>query len=403
MYIVKIINDGEITEILNDVEKLGSGTVVQGINTIDSFTFTIYPNNAGFDLLRDMVTIVRVENASKGNRLDFLGRVLYTSLEMDSSGSISKTVTCESVMGFLHDSQQPYVEESNWTVRNLLTLILANHNYYVEDFKQITLGTIEDPDKNVYCGIQRETSFKTIQDKLINALGGELRIRLPSSGALCLDYVKQIGEAKNTKIELSRNMKAITRERDPSEVVTRLIPLGAKVSDDSEQRLSLLGHVGGDLTGDYDPTAKDYIDNEAAIAQYGIRVGYQIWDDVTDVDNLRRKGEAWLAENTRVPVKYSITTLDLYLLGLDIDDFEVGNTHPIVNPLLGIEDTARIIKKTINILDETKNTIEIGDKFKTMSDIQRDQKKESAAHSYSKSEIVSGVLDALPTWDGGSY
>lgn len=395
MYIVKIINDGEITEILNDVEKLGSGTVVQGINTIDSFTFTIYPNNAGFDLLRDMVTIVRVENASKGNRLDFLGRVLYTSLEMDSSGSISKTVTCESVMGLLHDTQQPYANERNWTAKQLLNLIIENHNAYVDDSKKIALGTVEDPDNNVYCGLQRESSFKMIQDKLINALGGELRIYLSSDGKLCLDYVKQIGEAKNTKIELSRNMKTITRERDPSEIVTRLIPLGAKVSDDSERRLSLYDSD--------DPASKEYIDNEDAIAQYGIRVGYQIWDDVTDVVVLRGKGGAWLANNARVLVKYSITTLDLSLLGLDIDDFEVGNTHPIVNPLLGIEDTARIIKKTINILDETKNTIEIGDKFKTMSDIQRDQKKESAAHSYSKSEIVSGVLDALPTWNGGSY
>lgn len=399
MYIVKIINDGVITEIHGEANKLTAGSVVQGISTIDSFTFTIHPKNEGFDLLKDMKTFVRVENVNK-NRTEFFGRVLYTSVEMDSDGMISKSVTCENLLGFLHDSQQLYIAERNWTVGTFLGNVINVHNEYVENDKKFTVGIVESSGDNLFCGIQREPSFKTIQDKLINARGGEIRA-YESDGSFMIDYVGQIGEFKNTKIELSRNMKAITRERDPSEIVTRLIPLGAKVSEDSEARLLISGNASGDSDGDYIFTEDEYIDDETAIAQYGIRVGYQIWDDVTDANNLRRKGEAWLAENARVLVKYSITTLDLSLLGLDIDDFEVGNTHPIVNPLLGIEDTARIIKKTINILDETKDTIEIGDKFKTMSDIQRDQKRESVA--YSKSEIVSDVINALPTWNGGSY
>ena len=399
MYIVNIINGGNKTEIHGEVNKLTAGSIVKGINTIDSFTFTIHQKNEGFNLLNDMNTFVCAKNVNK-NRTEFFGRVLYTSLEMDSDGMISKSVTCENILGFLHDSQQVYIAERNWTVNQFLGNVIGIHNEYVEDDKKFTIGLVEGGSDNLFCGIQRESSFKTIQDKLINARGGEVRA-YESDDSLTIDYVEQIGEFKTTKIELSRNMKAITRERDPSEIVTRLFPLGAKVSEDSEARLCISGRASGDTDGDYTFTENDYIDNETAIAQYGIRVGYKIWDDVTDANTLRRKGEAWLAENARVLVKYSITALDLSLLGLDIDDFEVGNTHPIVNPLLGIEDTARIIKKTINILDETKNTIEIGDKFKTMSDIQRDQKKESVA--YSKSEIVSGVINALPTWNGGVY
>ena len=399
MYVVKIINDGVVTEIHNDIEKLGSGKVVKGINTIDSFTFSINPMNVGFDLLKEYKTYVKVENVNK-SRTEFYGRVLSTSVEMESSGMISKTVTCESILGLLHDSQQWYVEERNWSVVGLLDHIISAHNlcvgYDEKEFKYNS-GTVYNANETIFCEIPRDTSFNVLKENLLDAMGGEVRV-YDDGDFFRIDYVKQIGEVKTTKIELSRNMKAITRERDPSDIVTRLIPLGAKEKD-SERRLTLKGYG-------HEHEFKNvniYVLDLNAEKQYGVRVGYKIWDDITDPSVLSYVASNWMHNNSRVLVKYSITTVDLFLLGLDIDDFEVGNTHPIVNPLLGIEDTARIIKKTIDILDETKSTIEIGDKFKTMSEIQRDQKKEAAASTYTKSEIVSDVIEALPTWRGGSY
>lgn len=395
MYIVKIINDGVETEIHNDVEKLTSGSVVKGINTIDSFSFTIPPTNIGFNLLKDLKTLVTVYNTNK-KRYEFEGRVLYSSTEMDESGRIAKAVTCENLLGFLHDSQQGYWGKYNQEAYSMWYNIISTHNEYMEDYKKFAIGRFEvtAANTNMQGDIEQGTTFETIKKRFLDVLGGEIQAhRDNESGLIVIDYLKQIGTVKETKIELSRNMKAITRERDPSELITRLIPLGAKLSENSDGRLGIYGVE----------ASQDYIDDATAIAEYGIRVGYQFWDDCTDPRELLTKAKAWMKANSRVSVKYSITALDLSLLGLDVDDFEVGNTHPIVNPLLGIEDTARIIKKTIDIFDGTKSAIEVGDKFKTMSEIQRDQKRESAAASYSKSDIVSGVINALPTWSGGSY
>ena len=58
---------------------------------------------------------------------------------------------------------------------------------------------------------------------------------------------------------------------------------------------------------------------------------------------------------------------------MDIDDFNVHDYHPVLNPLLGIDDMARIIKKNIDICDEIKSTIEVGDNFKTLTEIQQEQ------------------------------
>ena len=369
MYIVTIQNGDEIREIHNEKVKLRSGKVVQGINTIDSFSLSILPSNEGFSLLRDFKTIVKVYNTNK-KKYEFQGRVLYSSTEMSDGGLITKEVTCESFFGYLCDSVQTYEAEKNWTVRGLLEWIVNKHNSMVESEKAFTVRTVtvQDPNDNLYCGIQRESSWDTIKKKLLDVLGGELQFEV-ADGTIYLDYLVQIGEAKDTAIALSQNMKSITRERDPSEYITRLFPYGKKLYEDSEVRLTIASVNDGVA----------YLDDTAAIAEYGIHVGVVEWDDVTEPQNLKVKGEAWLAANGKVPVRYSITALDLSLLFLDFDAFEVGNSHPVKNGLIGIDDTARIIKKNIDICEEVKSTFEIGEKFKTLTEIQQDQKRETKA------------------------
>lgn len=362
MLIVKLNNGGIETPIHNEKEKLKSGNVVKGVNTIDSFSFAILPSNGGFNKIFDFQTLVSVYNTNK-NRYEFQGRVLYSNTAMDSDGKISKEVTCESYFGFLCDSQQMYVAEQNWTVNGLLQHIIDVHNSQVEDYKKFTIGEVDvtDPNDNLYIGIQRENTWKTIEEKLIKKLGGEIRFRVVD-GIIYLDYLTKIGTTRATPIKLSRNMKSITKEVDPSAYVTRLIPLGCKLGE-TEERLDISSVNGG----------KIYIDDEAAIAAYGIHVGYVEWDDVTTASALFNKGQNWMIESNKVQVKYSASALDLSLLGLEIDDFDVHDYHPIQNALLSIDDVARIIKKNINVCEEVSSTIEFGDNFKTLSDIQQEQ------------------------------
>ena len=379
MYIVKLINNGVETPIHDEKEKLKSGSVVKGINSIDSFSSTLLPFNKGFNYIFDFQTLVSVFNTRK-NRYEFQGRVLYSNVGMDASGLITKEVTCESYFGFFCDSQQTYVEEKNWTVRGLWQHIIDTHNSQVEEYKHFEIGeiTVTDPNDNLYLGIQRENTWETIKKKLIDTLGGEIRFRVVN-GVNYIDHLTQIGETKATKIQLSRNMKSITKEVDPSAYVTRLIPLGCKLkktvtstdADGNETTQEVESEERLDITSVND--GKNYIDDESAIEAYGIHVGYVEWDDVTTASALLQKGKDWLVENNKVQIKYSITALDLSLLGLEIDDFDVHNYHPIINPLLGIDDVARINKKTINVCEETSSTIEVGDNFKTLSDIQFEQ------------------------------
>lgn len=383
MYIVKIKNGQIETPIHDEKQKLRSGKVVKGINTIDSFTFSMLPANAGFDLINEFQTLVTVYNTNK-KRYDFIGRVLHPESSMSQEGLIEKAITCESVFGYLCDSQQPYVATQNWTVSGLFHYLIENHNSQTEDYKRFEVGnvTVTDPNDNLYLGIQRENTWEAIKKNLIEKLGGELQYRVVGD-VIYIDYLEKVGETKTTPIELSVNMKAITREKDPTTYVTRLIPLGAKLGEDTEERLDITSVNNG----------LDYIDDEAAIAVYGIHVGYVTFDDVTVASNLLSKGRSWMNENNRVQIKYSITNLDLSLLGLSVDSMDVGNYHPIKNPLLGIDDTARIIKKSIDICEEVKSTIEMGDNFKTLADIQQEQAKQLEEAAKNWKEIHTTIVD----------
>lgn len=371
MYIVTIFNGNIETEIHNSRVKLSAGNIVKGINTIDSFSFTMNAKNPGFGACYQYQTLISVYNTTK-NRYDFTGRVLYVNPSMDDNGMAYESVICESYLGYLTDSKQPYVAEKNWTVKELFSHLIARHNAQVEEYKRFKVGTITvtDPNDNLYLGIQRDDTWKEIKDKLIGTLGGEIQYRIERDG-IYLDYLVKIGTTRSTAIALSKNMKSISRENNPADYISRLIPLGAKLTttnadgqeEETEERLTIESVNGG----------VNYIDIPEGIDAFGIRVGYQYWDDVTQASVLLTKGQNWLAEHNKIQVKYAVTALDLSLIGLQIDDFQVHDYHPIKNSILGIDDIARIIKKNIDICEEVKSTIELGENLKNLSEIQREQ------------------------------
>ena len=108
MYLVTIINNDVetvINEVSTNTNNRVSVTIKPGINTINSFTFTIYPNNQGYNLINPLSTLVKVLN-TKTNKYEFIGRVLSPTHNMSSSGLISKRYICESELAYLLDTYQ---------------------------------------------------------------------------------------------------------------------------------------------------------------------------------------------------------------------------------------------------------------------------------------------------------
>lgn len=385
MYDVTITN-GNIQRLIHNhrgysnSQKLPSGEIVDAVNSISSFSFTVYPNNAGYEQLNPYTTLIRVRN-TKRNRDDFVGRVLQVNPEMDSNGIMTKSVICEDRLGFLQDSIQPYSETRHYAgddtrtgLEEFIDVILGNHNAQVEEYKRIYRGTVTvNPFKtseDVTKGLNWETTFNTIKSKLLDSFGGFIILR-ETAGVLYLDYLESVGETRSTVIKAGRNMRSVSKEIDPSGIITRLVPLGAKLTaidengneEQTEERLTVASVNDG----------LDYIESEEYAKVFGIKYGTVIFDDVTDANNLLSKGTAWIAENNGLSISHDVEALELSLLGLDIDDFVLYDRYPVENPAIGIDDTLQIIKKVTDIIEPHNGSFEMGDIHKRLSDMMVDQ------------------------------
>lgn len=356
MFVVTITNGAENTIIHSDgTDRISGGKVAKSINAVDSFSFTIYPNNTGYDLLKPLTTAVRVYNESTDKDV-FIGRVLKCPDSMDERGLICRKVTCEGRLGWLYDSVQPYVEYKMVGISTVLSSFLSKHNSQVGADKCIELGQVTVTASNNYTYTANwDKTMDVIADKLVGKFGGEIQLR-DKDGKVYLDYLESIGHGTDTTIELAVNLKTISREVDETAVITRLYPLGAK-AEDSEKRLTI-GTVNG---------GKDYIEDSSLVAKYGVISGTQIWDDVTLASNLLSKGKEYLKSVNRAKVQYQITALDLSRIDKHIEQFELGCWYRVKNSLMGIDEDLRIVGISIDLDNPQASQLTFGDRFETLS------------------------------------
>lgn len=364
--------------------KVDGAKITREVNSIDSLTFDIYPGNPGYGLMDPFSTTITALNTKTGG-YDFEGRIIQPVPRMDSDGTVYKSVTCEGLMGYLKDSTQNRQESQHWAgdddtsgLQEYIEYLLSVHNARVEERKRIhsgniTLQTFETSD-GVTKGVSRGSTWDNLSDKLLKVFGGEMRVRRGSDGLLYLDYAESLGTTRATRIAVGWNMMESESEVDPNSVITRLYPYGAKIKTtetdengqtvevETEERVTIAS-VNNDVP---------YIDDEVAIEQYGIIEGYHEWDDVTLPQNLLTKAQAWLGENNAMPVSHTISALDLSLLGIDPDGFQIHDSYPCYNPLTGLEDTLEIVKQTIDINQPEDSTFDMGEtSYRLSADIDR--------------------------------
>lgn len=389
MYKVSIFNDGAETVIHSphiDGHKLESGVINKEINKIDSFEMTFYLNNPAKGKLNPFKTLVKVLN-TKTNKYEFEGRVLNPNGRMDDDGLHSYSYTCEGELAYLHDSQQRHLEYRG-TPKDLFIALLDYHNDQVEDYKKFYPGQFEvtTSTDNIYIYLSAEkTTFEEIDDKILTRVGGELRIR-KENGKRYLDVLERIGEDKQTEIRIAKNLKSISQNVDPTEIITRLTPLGERIESEDEEATDASQ---ARLTIESVNNGVPYIDRPDLIDEFGIIGGSKTWDDITLPSRLLSTAQNWINSQKVVLYQYELTAVDLSLIGLDIDSFDVGNSYQVINPIMGINDRLRIVGKSIDINNPHDDSLKIGDKFKNLDEYQLD-----AIKSEKKVVELEGVVES---------
>src|SRR5699024_1539300 len=214
-----------IHEPVGSGEKVLSGSIIEELNAVDTFEFSVGLDNVIYNRIEPITGLVQVINAFDGSEA-FFGRVLKPKGSMSNKGLFSQQYIVEDSMSYFNDSTQPYAKIPNNGLLDFLTRIINNHNSQVEPHKQFKIGTVSmttDTDLP-YRYIGYQTTFDTLRDRVINQIGGYLRIRRTAKG-LYIDWLEIIGRASIRPNELGVNIKAETHESNIENLITRLVPL----------------------------------------------------------------------------------------------------------------------------------------------------------------------------------
>lgn len=386
--------DGKETTIhsknMNSV-KLLSAKITKDVDSIDSFAFNISPKSPQYNAFKYRTTFVKVTNMKLGKVL-FEGRVLPTTDSMDSSGIFDKSVTCEGLMAFLHDSIQDYYALSNNDLKAFLGHMIGVHNRQVDSYKRIKLGqvTVTSPSNNVYKSIDdSKTTYDTIKEKLIDKYGGEIRVRHESDG-LYLDYMPEIATLSSQDIRLASNLLSLKRAIDPSEAYSVIKPLGARAETTTKTEEGEPDISQPRLTIESVNNGSSVLSSQSMIQKIGYVVHAEVWDDVKVASILKSKGQAMLDSQREIKEQFQVTAVDLSLLsGMTVDSFECGNYHQTINPLMGIDEQLRIVGQSLDLCEPLNSTLSIGDKLLGQADYEALIKKQNEAIDEIKGRVTS--------------
>lgn len=156
---------------------------------------------------------------------------------------------------------------------------------------------------------------------------------------------------------------------DPNEIITILKPRGARIeapegetSDVSMPRITIEKVNNG----------RDYLIDEQKRARFGSIAGSVVWDDVHEPDILLAKAKQWLASQKVSTNQFQISAVDLFPIGLAVDQFEVGNWHVVKNKWLGLDENIRIVGMQLKLNELEKSTLTFGNKLKTQEQYNAD-------------------------------
>ena len=329
------------------------------VNKTGSFDFKIYPSHPMYDRIKRLKSSIEVYQDA---HMVFRGRVLDDTQDFNNA----KDVICEGDLAFLNDGIiRPYTYSGS--VSGFLSYILAEYNAQVEVAKRFVLGNVTVTDPNDYItrsSITASSVWDVVNDKLIKLLGGYIRIRR-SGGVNYVDYLEDSTMQSLQEIKLGENLLDLNKEIKGQDIVTALIPYGAKLGNDTDERFTIAAVNGG----------VDYVYDQAAVDVYGWIFTTKTWDDVTVASNLLTKASAELAGLINLNVTLDISAIDLSMTDEQIDKFRIFEYVKVNSPAHQLNEFMLIQKLTIDMDNPQNNKLTLGTNYATFSESQLNTEK----------------------------
>lgn len=340
---------------------LQDARLTQQVNVPSSLQFTIMPDHPYYNVINRLSSRITIYRD---------GVLMWVGRPIESNTGIYNTVkwVCEDAMAYLCDSvYRPF--EFNGSPTELFTDIINNHNGQVQEFQQITVGTVTVTDPNDYIvrsSVDYATSWETVKEKLLG-LGGYLMLTY-SNGKPVLNWYASPPDTSTQVIEFGENIQSFTRAIYASETYTACVPLGVK--DDDGHRLTVSSVNNG----------SDTLINTSLAGQIGTIFAppeLVTWEDVTLPENLKTKGLAWLNnEGITLKDRVELKAVDLHNADANIEAFQFLDHIVVSSAPHGLSATYILTEITTPLNDPSSSQITLGGERVTLVNELANQNKD---------------------------
>lgn len=339
--------DGKLT--------LADGTLTQELNKNGVFDFSIplaHPLAGGILRRKSVVEVIRFHK-NRAEETVYRGccmnDTVNTGLELKVETDGDLVFLQDSVIrpyGLSHDVKRTPAEQFAWLV--------GQHNAQMEDFKRFTVGTVNVPGAEEE---RRETAYSTTReavDRLVEECGGYVRTRTVG-GTHYIDYISGYGSQPGQEVRQGKNVIDVTKYVKTDEMATRVIPVGSVTNN--EPPLTVKSVNGG----------LDYIQDEEAVADFGIITKVVEFSDISEPSRLLQAGKDYLEGAKGAGLTVELGAVDLADAGYDAEAIRVGDMVPCTAPAYGINLQMQVSKRTTDLLHPDRSRITLGASLQTLT------------------------------------
>lgn len=227
-----------------------------------------------------------------------------------------------------------------------------------------------------FCSFYYISVLEAIQ-KIVNLWGFEVQFQVKIDGITNeikqrnINLYTKLGKRTNKRFEYGSNLLSVTQANDSTGLYTALVGRGKGVqvsSGDTDtdpdgygRRITFADVVWSTQSGNplNKPAGQEYLEDPNATAAYGFpdghpRIGFVTFQDCEDPNELIQLTYNKLQEVNHPQVQFSASIAD-------VGSLDLGDTIAIVRHDIGIEYYTRVFKVVHDLLDNSNNTVELGD------------------------------------------
>ena len=372
-------NDSPLYDLRDEDLVLISPIVKIGENTAGSFEFSILPKHPHYEEVNELISVI---TAYDGDEEIFCGRVVEITKDLYNR----KKVICEGELAYFNDSIQRPAKYQGLTVMGYLETLVNIHNQQVKNQgidKTFKVGAVTVQDKNdyVYKYTNWESTLEVIKKDLLKTYGGYLRIR-KENGVRYIDYLADYPNTNTQVIEFGSNLLDFTHDMVASDIVTAVIPLGARLEDVTEVEGLDAYLTIKDVNG-----GVDYVYSQEAVKTYGWIFKTVKWDDVHVADNLLRKGKEYLSDIQFAQITLTVSAVDLHMLHVDMERIKVLDEIRVTSSPNGLDRFFPVSEMTIYLDKPSNNKLTLGTSY---------SKNSLSTKTESNMTSIKDKIDSLP-------